>query len=65
MVDNQPELTEEIVSRVEDAADEEILSGMVKTAIRANMGVEQADQTTSMVEVAEKRVNRERAAKQQ
>jgi hypothetical protein len=64
MVDFQPELTEEIVSRVEEAADEEVLAGMVKTAIRSNLNGEPADKTTSLTEVAEKRTERERSSEQ-
>lgn len=48
MVDNQPKLVEDSMKRVESAADEQILSAMVKTAIRSNLGQDAADQTASL-----------------
>jgi hypothetical protein len=59
MVDNQPELIEDTMRKAERTADEKILSAMVKTAIRSNVGEEKADQTASLSDVLEERAKRD------
>lgn len=62
MVDNQPELIEDTMRKIERTADEQILSAMVKTAIRSNMGEDKADQTASLSDALEERDKREEQA---
>lgn len=58
MADRQSESMEETMKNVENAADEEILAAMVKTAIRSNVEDAPADETVSLSQALEQRAIR-------